>query len=65
MMEYPDTGWILPDRFADWAQGTSHMDTRDPDGANIGFGDGYQEWRHCENMYQRCTIQECLSGGRH
>ena len=57
VIEYPNTGWILPDRFADWAQGTNHMDKRDPDGANIGFLDGHQEWRHFENMYQRYTRQ--------
>jgi len=57
VIEYPGTGWILPDRFADWAQGTNHMDKRDPDGGNIGFLDGHQEWRHFENMYQRYTRQ--------
>jgi prepilin-type processing-associated H-X9-DG protein len=46
------SGWILPDRYADWAQGTNHMDKKDPDGANIGFLDGHQEWRHFENMCQ-------------
>jgi hypothetical protein len=28
------------------------MHRRDPDCANIGFWDAYQEWRHFENMYQ-------------
>lgn len=57
VIEYPNSGWILPDRYAEWAQGTNHMDKRDPDGANIGFLDGHQEWRHFENMYQRYTKQ--------
>ncbi len=57
VIEYPNTGWINPDRFADWAQGTNHMDKKDPDGANVGFLDGHQEWRHFENMYQRYTKQ--------
>lgn len=57
VIEYPNSGWINPDRYADWAQGTNHMDKRDPDGANVGFLDGHQEWRHFENMYQRYTRQ--------
>ena len=58
VIEYPNSGWINLNRFADWAQGTNHMDRKDPDGANIGFLDGHQEWRHFENMYQRYTQQE-------
>lgn len=57
VIEYPNSEWIIPNRYADWAQGTNHMDRRDPDGANIGFLDGHQEWRHFENMYQRYTRQ--------
>jgi prepilin-type N-terminal cleavage/methylation domain-containing protein/prepilin-type processing-associated H-X9-DG protein len=57
VIEYPNTTltWLAPDRVA--AHGTNHMDRRDPDGANIGFLDGHQEWRHFENMYQRYTKQ--------
>ncbi len=57
VIEYQNGGWIVPNRYAEWAQGTNHMDRRDPDGANIGFLDGHQEWRHFENMNQRYTKQ--------
>lgn len=53
----PNGEWLALDRLADFAQGTNHMDSRDPDGANISFLDGHQEWRHFADMHQRYTKQ--------
>ena len=57
LIEYPNSEWIQPDRYADRAQGTNHMDKNSPDGANIGFLDGRQEWRNFKNMFQCCQKQ--------
>ena len=60
VIEYPGTGWILPDFYSNWAQGTNHMgrgDPGEPTGGNIGFLDGHVAWRHFEDMYQRYSIQ--------
>ena len=56
VIKYPD-GWDIPDRYADWAQGTSHMEGEKPDGGNIGFLDGHAAWRHFADMYERYSIQ--------
>ena len=63
VIEYPNTYdiWIIPDEYADWAMGTSHMGRRgtpkQPSGSNIGFLDGHVTWRNFEDMYQRYLIQ--------
>jgi prepilin-type N-terminal cleavage/methylation domain-containing protein/prepilin-type processing-associated H-X9-DG protein len=60
VIEYPGTGFILPDN-SGWAMGTNHMGRRgdpiEPSGGNIGFLDGHVTWRHFEDMYQRYEIQ--------
>jgi len=56
VIRYPNA-WIVPDRFADWAQGTNHMKGDEPDGGNIGFLDGHAAWRHFPEMYERYSIQ--------
>jgi len=56
VIKYPN-GWALPDRYADWAQGTSHMEKGKPDGGNMGFLDGHASWRHFEDMYERYSKQ--------
>jgi prepilin-type N-terminal cleavage/methylation domain-containing protein/prepilin-type processing-associated H-X9-DG protein len=57
VIRYGDGGWIVPERFADWAQGTNHMKRDEPDGGNIGFLDGHAGWRHFTEMYERYGIQ--------
>jgi len=58
VIEYSHTDkWIMPNRFAGWAMGTNHMYKKDPDGINIGFLDGHQEWRHFDKTHQRYMIQ--------
>jgi len=57
VIEYGNDEWTLPDRYADWAQGTNHMHGKNPDGGNIGFLDGHQEYRHFEDMCSRYTTQ--------
>lgn len=52
VIKYSD-GWAQPDRYAHWAQGTSHMEKGKPDGGNMGFLDGHASWRHFEDMYER------------
>jgi len=56
VIKYP-AGWIRLDRYADFAQGTNHMDSREPDGGNIGFLDGHVAWRHFKEMYERYSVQ--------
>jgi len=56
VIKYPD-GWIRLDRYADFAQGTNHMNSREPDGGNIGFLDGHVTWRHFKDMYERYSVQ--------
>jgi prepilin-type N-terminal cleavage/methylation domain-containing protein/prepilin-type processing-associated H-X9-DG protein len=50
-----ENGWDIPDRYANWAQGTSHMEKGKPEGGNIGFLDGHGSWRHFKDMYERYT----------
>ncbi|MHC4436434.1 MAG: type II secretion system protein [Planctomycetota bacterium] len=57
VIRYSDGLWIVPDRFADWAQGTNHMKGEEPDGGNIAFLDGHAAWRHFADMYERYSIQ--------
>ena len=57
VIKYPPDEWDNPDRYADWAQGTSHMEGEKPDGGNIGFLDGHAAWRHFADMYERYSIQ--------
>jgi len=57
VIQYGGGNWIVPERFADWAQGTNHMKRDEPDGANIGFLDGHAGWRHFGEMYERYSIQ--------
>lgn len=56
VIEYPD-GWTRPDRYADWAQGTNHMDRGDPDGGNVGFLDGHGGYGHFEDRHERYGVQ--------
>ena len=59
VIKYPN-GWNIPDRYADWAQGTSHMEGEKPEGGNIGFLDGHASWRHFEDMYERYTPPQAV-----
>ncbi|MBW2567003.1 MAG: type II secretion system protein [Deltaproteobacteria bacterium] len=59
VIKYPD-GWDIPDRYADWAQGTSHMEGEKPEGGNIGFLDGHASWRHFKDMYERYTPPQAV-----
>jgi prepilin-type processing-associated H-X9-DG protein len=33
------------------------MDSREPNGGNIGFLDGHVAWRHFKEMYERYSVQ--------
>jgi len=55
VINYGSDQWDVPDRYADWAQGTSHIKNGIPEGGNIGFLDGHASWPHFKDMYERYT----------
>ncbi len=57
VINYGSDDWDSPNIYANWAQGTSHMDKGKPEGGNIGFLDGHTSWRHFKDMYERYTQQ--------
>ena len=55
-----ENGWDIPGRYADWAQGTSHMKKGKPEGGNMGFLDGHASWRHFKDMYERYSPPQAV-----